>query len=128
MVQEAVVAGTQNSPAGTASHKPGSTRYSEIPSSLLRSTPPGRTQWLPSVSAAGLKLLSPVPGSPPVAPDAVPAVKLVVASSTATKQAPNAICDPRTAVALRRPRTPTADPAGPAVAVVGLPPTIRSRR
>src|SRR5438105_3061765 len=128
MVQEAVSAGTQNSPAGTASHKPGSTRYSEIPSTLLRSTPSGRTQWLPSVSAAGLKLLSPVPGSPPAAPHAVPAVKLVVASSTATKQAPSAICDPRTTVAVRRPRTTTADSPGPGVAVVRLAPTIHSRR
>src|SRR2546423_13584851 len=113
MVQEAVYAGTQNSPAGTASHKPGSTRYSEIPSTLLRSTPSGRTQWLPSVSAAGLKLLSPVPGSPPAAPHAVPAVKLGVARSPPPKQAPSALCDPPPTLAGRRPRAPPADSPGP---------------
>jgi hypothetical protein len=111
----------QNSPSGTASQPPsGTSRYSEIPSSSLASTPSGLMQWLPSVSAAGLKLLSPVQGSPPVAPHAAPAVKLVVASSTATKQVPSAICDPRTAPALRRPPTTSADSPGPGVALVRL--------
>jgi hypothetical protein len=41
---------------------------------------------LPSESAAGLKLLPPVPGSPPLAPHAAYAVKLVVASNKLTKQ------------------------------------------
>lgn len=88
-----------------------------------------RTEAVVSKSAAGFKLSPSVPGSPPVASHAALAVKLIVAGSTATEQAPNAICDARTTAALRRspPPTPTDSP-GSGMALVRLAPTIRRRR
>jgi hypothetical protein len=75
-----------------------------------------------------LKLVSPVPGSPPAAADAPPAVKAIVASSTAVKRAANAICHARITAAGRRPPTTDLDLPGPGAALVRLARTIRARR
>jgi hypothetical protein len=87
-----------------------------------------------SIQASGQSVLKPRVNEPPRASiddgyvGAALAVRLVVASSTATKQAPSAICDPRTTFALRRLPTTVADSPGPGVALVRLAPTIGGRR